>query len=276
MKEVLPLRIHKFHGTGNDFIILDSRENKPVDPLKVSQILCNRHFSVGADTLLYLEDSIVADLKVRICEIDGSESSMCGNGLRCIGLYTMRKCGKKAITVETLGGVKKVTFVEDSLFEVAMGQLVPIGDFLNPISDLILDQISFSNHRFYVVCPSEPHAVCLVDDMRAIDVSFAIDIARRINKFPYGINVDFIMIRDGTVFMRTFERGVWRETLACGTGAVASAYVARAVFGLRENPVKVAAKGGSLEVFFDNSESYLKGEARYVFSGTAEIEIEED
>lgn len=274
MKEKLCLKVHKYQGAGNDFVIIDEEENvgKKIEPLKLSPILCNRHFSIGADTLLYISKSNVADVKMRVCEIDGSESNMCGNGLRCIGLYYMKKTGKNIITVETLGGIKGVRAFRGE-FIVSMGTMSPIGDFIFPKNTAPILNIKYGSFNFYVVSPSEPHAVAIVDNLDEVDPDFAISFTKKFDLFPKGINVDFVKIFDENIVVRTFERGIWGETLACGTGAVSSAYVAREIFGYSKDIVKVKMKGGFLEVIFSNEEILLKGPAQHVFSCEIEVEL---
>lgn len=274
MKEKLCLKIHKYQGAGNDFIIVDEEENKgkTIEPLKLSQILCDRHFSVGADTLLYISKSKIADIKMRVCEVDGSESNMCGNGLRCIGLYYMKKMSKSSVTVETLGGVKRVEAFEDR-FIVSMGTMVPIGDFIVPKTIENIFTVRYDNINFYVVSPSEPHAVAVIENIDEVDPNFAVRLTKKFDLFPKGINVDFIKIFNDTIIARTFERGIWGETLACGTGAVSSAYVAREVFGYSKDVVKVQMRGGLLEVIFNDNEIFLKGPAEHIFSCEIEVSL---
>ncbi len=273
MKERLHLKFHKYQGAGNDFVIIDSAENPQVDPLTISPILLNRHFSIGGDSLLYIEKSTVADIRMRVCEVDGSESSMCGNGLRCIGLYLRNKLSMERVTVEVSGKVKLVEHTSSNLFRVSMGVMQPIGDFINPISNSIVEKLEVSKHEFYVVSPSEPHAVTVVSDPYKIDTLFAVDISRKFSKFPFGINVNFVSMNKDHISVRTFERGIFGETLACGTGATSSAYVVRNFYGYNENPVNIKMKGGLLQVHFEGDEIFLVGEAVHVFSGEIDVEI---
>lgn len=272
MKEKLRLKFHKYQGAGNDFVIIDSAENPQIDPLTISPVLLDRHFSIGGDSLLYIEKSAVADVRMRVCEIDGSESSMCGNGLRCIGLYLKNKFGMEKITVEVSGNVKLVEHISSNVFRVSMGVMQPIGDFINPVSSSIFEKLDISKYEFYVVSPSEPHAVTVVPDIHKIDTLFAVDISRKFSRFPFGINVNFVSMNKDHIFVRTFERGIYGETLACGTGATSSAYIVRNFYGYHENPVNVKMKGGLLQVYFNNDEIFLAGEAAHVFSGEIEVE----
>ncbi len=271
MSERLLLEFYKYQGAGNDFVLIDGRYNPVEDPCKISQILCERHFSVGADTLLYLEDSSSATIRMRVCEIDGSESNMCGNGLRCIGLYMFEHFGLSEITVETLGGTKKVLKDKD-YFIASMGEMKEIGNFMNPPSKRILEEKDIHGFHFFVVSPSEPHAVTIVEDIGLIDEKLAISVMRFFEIFPFGINVNFVELGEKFIKVRTFERGLWSETLACGTGATSAAFVARSLYGFNEN-IEVHMKGGILKVFFKDGEAYLEGDARFVFKGEIEVEI---
>lgn len=267
------LKFYKFEGALNDFIVIDGRFNPLKDPSRLAMKMLDRHASVGGDTLLYLEESRVADIKMRVLEIDGSESAMCGNGARCIGLYFDRFFEKPEITIETLAGVKVVQKIKDNYFKVSMGKMQTLNDFVVSSKNKKMIKMELFGLKLYVVNSSEPHAVIVVKNIKRIPKKTALKIARHFEIFPKGINVDFIEIVDSsTIKMRTIERGVYEETLACGTGAVASSYVFHKIFNGQKN-VLVKALGGDLQVEIKDEECFLSGEANYVFKG--EIPIEE-
>ncbi len=268
MSEKRVIKFSKFQGAGNDFIIIDGREYALDDPLKYAKKLCRRHFSIGADDLLYLEKSDVTDVKMRICEPDGSEASMCGNGVRCVGAFLKRKTGKNSFKIETLAGIRTVSF-ENGLYTVDMGTMQPLGGFVNPHTDALIKKVKLFNRDYTIVSPGEPHAVSVVESIYGIDINSALKVARNFELFPYGINVDYVEIENDYIKVRTFERGVWNETYACGTGAVSSAFVARAA--LKKDSILVKMRGGDLFVSFEKDKIFLSGEAELVYNGELEI-----
>ena len=261
------ITFEKYHGAGNDFIIIDGRKSPLKDPFAASMILCKRHFSIGADDLLYLEESVVADIKMRICEPDGTEASMCGNGIRCVASYLLKNSKtKSSVTIETLSGIKTV-FKRGDLFTVEMGEMQPIGKFISPYSNKLIIKKEINNRTYYIVSAGEPHIVTFVKDLDQLDIARnAFPIAHNFTMFPEGINVDFVEVKGDNIYLRTFERGVWNETLACGTGAVSSAFVAKMILS-RENEMKVQTMGGILTVSFKDKKAFLTGKAEFVFKG---------
>jgi diaminopimelate epimerase len=265
------LVFYKYQALGNDFVIVDGREFPLKSPLKFAKRVCDRRFSVGCDDLLYLEASKTANVKMRICEPDGSESSMCGNGIRCVALYLTDKGMPKIVSVETLGGVKVVEQVGKNRFKVDMGNMQKIGQFIFPPSERIVEERNLEIGHFYVVCPSEPHAVVIVPNVSEINISEAVEVSKKFDLFPYGINVDFLELGENAIKVRTFERGIWGETYACGTGAVASAFVASNFFGTPRE-INVKMKGGELTVSESAETIYLTGIASFVFKGEMHYE----
>ncbi len=268
MSEKKTIKFSKYQGAGNDFIIIDGREFPLDDPLKYSKKLCKRHFSIGADDLLYIEDSSVADAKMRVCEPDGSEATMCGNGIRCVGAYLRKKVGKNRFAIETLSGIRTVEF-DGNLYTVDMGNMQPLRNFINPPEDKTQKNLELFNMKYIIVSPGEPHAVSIVDSIYGIDINSALKVARNFTVFPRGINVDYVEIEKDFIKVRTFERGVWAETLACGTGAVSSAFVARKF--LKKDRILVKMRGGDLYVTFKKEKILLSGKAELVYNGKLEI-----
>ncbi len=257
------LQIHftKMQGCGNDFIVIDElASNKPFEEHQKKRFyrLCNRNFAIGADQILLLEASSVADVRMRVLERDGSESDMCGNGIRCTAKYMIDKFGmQRPIKIETRAGLKTVEpFM--NLFKVNMG--VPtVPEERNYIFD-------GKDVKAYYINTGEPHIVIFVDDLE--DTNF-ISLARFIrygDEFSNsGVNVNFVQIvANNRIKIRTYERGVEGETLSCGTGSVACDVVSTLKRGL-SSPIYVETKGGMLLIDYINSEAFLIGPAEFVF-----------
>ncbi|MGB9678953.1 MAG: diaminopimelate epimerase [Thermoanaerobacteraceae bacterium] len=270
------MKFTKMHGLGNDFIIIEGIGKKDYSSLAVK--LCDRHFGIGADGLLIVEPSGIADIKMRIFNSDGSEAEMCGNGSRCFAKYVFEKgiVKKDKITVETLAGVIiPELYVENGNVynvKVYMGNpifesnKVPVNsskdNFIN--ENVKVDGISYKLTSLRV---GVPHTIIFVDDL---DENMVKTIGPKIEKlhiFPKGTNVDFVKIESNNkISVRTWERGAGM-TLACGSGACASA-VAASINGFTQRNVKVSFKNGELYIEWDKDNSiYLTGRADEVFTG---------
>ena len=264
MSEKKTIQFDKYEAAGNDFVVVDGRKFPLEDPLNFAKEVCKRRFSVGADDLLYLESSEVADVKMRVCEPDGSEASMCGNGIRCVAAHLYKNEGKDLVKIETLAGIYTVS-KEESLYKVKFGSMHSIGEFVYPPTEKRILKLKLKGMDFTIVSPGEPHAVTIVDDVNKVQIARSIEIAKNLEVFPHGINVDYVQLCGDHICVRTFERGVWGETLACGTGAVSSAFVAKELMG--RNSLLVKMKGGDLVVEFRDNEIFLLGKARLVYNG---------
>lgn len=267
----------KLSGAGNDFVIIDNRDQivqKNINTALSDFVakVCARRMSVGADGLLLIENSDSADFKMRYFNSDGSEAETCGNGARCISkfAYLNRIVGEK-MTFETIAGIYDSEIIGDDV-------KVKMSDPTDVRLDFGLDlksgesTISFANSGV-------PHVVFFVDDIEKIDV-FGIGRETRYHQDfqPAGTNANFVKVDDRhSIRIRTYERGVEDETLACGTGSIASAIIA-GLKGKVDSPVKMFTRSGSvLTIYFDiNGEIvenvYLEGDARVIFSG----ELNED
>ncbi len=261
----------KMQATGNDFIMVDCQENEFEYSLPVlSQFLCDRHYGVGADGVILIEPSEIADFKMRIFNADGSEAEMCGNGIRCLAKYVFEK-GKvtqNTFLIETLGGVKKIELSLEgqrvSSIKVNMGESEI--EYLKYIIE-----IEEKQYQVYPISMGNPHAVCFVKDVDGFAVDKIGPILEQYKYFPNKTNVEFVEILDDkNIKLRVWERGVG-ETNSCGTGACASAVVAMNE-KLVADSVTVNLKGGKLQVEYDkaNHEVYLMGEAELVFEGSME------
>ncbi len=245
----------KMQGTGNDFILIDARRARISNPSKLAVDLCRRHFSVGADGLLLVLDSNVADYKMRIFNPDGSEAEMCGNGIRCFARYLQQEEGVGGvITVETRAGIIRPKIGKD--ITVDMGKPVP-GESRN--LDINGDKITVTE-----VSMGNPHAVVFVEDVKNYPVE---QVGREIENhpsFPNRTNVEFVAAGKRELNVRVWERGVG-ETLACGTGACA-ALVASVLNGRSAERARVNLPGGSLTVEW-RDHVFLSGPAERVFDG---------
>ena len=266
------LRFTKMNGAGNDFILIDNRGGDV--HLQRSQIahLCDRHRGIGADGILLLEDATNrADFRMRYFNADGGEAEMCGNGARCFARFANKVAGaQRKISFETPAGVISAELV---------GDLVTLQ--MTEPTDLSLDMklpMANENKTVHFINSGVPHVVIPVPQINDVDVRRQGSVVRHHKMFsPKGANVNFIEKRGPKkIAIRTYERGVEDETLACGTGIVASALI----FAATENangPIIVTARGGDeLQVGFEKIGNQfrhvtLTGPADFVFEGTIEV-----
>ncbi|MFH1645675.1 MAG: diaminopimelate epimerase [Candidatus Omnitrophota bacterium] len=265
------LKFSKMVATGNDFVVIDCySEKQDLDLSKLAQEVCDRRLGIGADGLLVVEKSDIADLKMRIFNPDGSEPDMCGNGSRCFALYAkLKKLAKDTMTIETAAGLLSAE-VSGVLVKINMTDPKDLKTGLS--IDLELGPV-----QLHYINTGVPHIIYFDDDIDAIDLQKTGSSIRYHEAFqPEGSNVDFVQVKSKhTVLMRTYERGVEAETHACGTGAVASGIISSIIKDC-ESPVKVDTKGGVLTIYFDISDKevtnvFLEGEAREVFTGEIQI-----
>ncbi|MGB9596327.1 MAG: diaminopimelate epimerase [Candidatus Poribacteria bacterium] len=263
------INFSKLSGAGNDFIIIDNRKNiVPSDLTKFIEKICVRRISVGADGVLLVENSDIADFKMRYFNSDGSEAETCGNGARCIAKFAYSEGVVKSekMTFETKAGIYSAEIIDKNV-KIKMSNTIDMKlNFPIKLNDETFT-ISFANSGV-------PHAVFVVDDLEKIDVIKLGKETRYHEDFsPKGTNVNFIKIRDkNNIDIRTYERGVEDETLACGTGSIASAVIASAL-GLAESPVTMHTWGKfELKIYFTlqtdgATDVYLEGDARIVYKG---------
>ncbi|MHC1704080.1 MAG: diaminopimelate epimerase [Tenuifilaceae bacterium] len=260
----MQINFSKYQGAGNDFVIIDNRPGTFPKETELIKKLCDRHFGIGADGLMLLETSKEADFYMRYYNSDGIESTMCGNGGRCITHFAKQIGIIKSSTTNFIGidGKHTAHFEDLNLINLKMQDVygVEIGD------------------RYYFLNTGSPHYVCFVKNLQEIDVN---NEGRRIrNSFNLkngGTNVNFVEVINNQIYIRTYERGVESETLACGTGSVASAIT----FCLHYNKVypeyTINTLGGKLTITFNKksdkefNDIWLKGPATHVFDGSIEI-----
>jgi diaminopimelate epimerase len=266
------LRFTKMDGAGNDFILIDNRAGDIHLTGRQITHLCDRHRGIGADGILLLENpSDHADFRMRYFNADGGEAEMCGNGARCFARFANKMARTEGkISFETPAGIISA--------ELA-GDLVTLQ--MTEPTDLRLSvplQIGAHKKIVHFINSGVPHVVVPVSQVGDIDVSREGSALRHHEAFlPKGANVNFIEKRGAhTIAVRTYERGVEDETLACGTGVVASALIFAATENVK-GPIAVIARGGDeLRVGFEKVDKQfrsvtLTGPAEFVFEGTIEI-----
>ena len=269
------LRVIKFTkavATGNDFIIVDNRKSVLGRDIPViARRLCDRKLSVGADGLLAIEKSGAADFKMRIFNPDGSEAEMCGNGSRCVALYAVtKKIAGRNMTIDTLAGILKASVKADVI-------KVKLTDPKEIKWNMCL-MIHKCPYKLHFTNTGVPHVIYFTDDLDKVNVKEIGASLRYHEEFaPAGTNANFVKVTGkDAIQVRTYERGVEDETLACGTGSVASAIIA-AEQEKMTSPVTVETRSGEkLKVYFDMiggefRNVYLEGKATLVFE--AEIKI---
>ena len=252
----------KMHGAGNDYIYIDATKEEVLNPKELAIKISDRHFGVGADGLVLIMKSDVADFRMRMFNADGSEAEMCGNASRCVGKYVYEKglTSQTECTLETLAGIKILTlFVSDSNIVEKVSVEMGIPEIS---SSIIIDGKSYA-----CVSMGNPHAVTFVESVADFDVE---GVGMRVENdayFPYRTNVEFLEeISPSRLKMRVWERGSG-ETLACGTGACASLVVAH-LQGKAERKATIELLGGEVEVEWkSNKKIILTGSATFVFSG---------
>lgn len=282
------IKFLKYQACGNDFVIIDTEFSKEI-PFekrgKLAKFLCDRHFGIGADDILYLDSSSNADIRLKIFEAQGPEADMCGNGIRCVTAYLCEKLNKNDLIIETNDGIKHIQKI-GSKYQVNMGKLrTKMRDmekyFISkfPGDELLLNKtINFSEIgeiNVSIVNSSEPHCVIFVDSVDKEDINkFGKNITENKKLFPYGINTNLVeVIGSDLLKIRTYERGVFYETLACGTGATASAAVASILGKIKGNHIEVEVKGGKIEIEITEDALYMTGPAMKVFEGVINIKI---
>jgi len=268
----------KMHGLGNDYVVIDNRVQR-ISNEQASELakrVCLRRFSVGADGLLLVFNSTVADVKMSIFNSDGSEAEMCGNGIRCFAKYCYENdiVSKNDFTVETLSGIKHVwfTFKGTEIVSVKVDMASPnwqraslpmLGE-----GDCINEDLEVDGETYKVTCLSigNPHCVTFVDNVDAFPVDSVGPLIENHKVFPKRTNVGFVQVLNrNELKVRVWERGCG-ETLACGTGTCAAVAAANKLGKVGEK-VTVHVLGGDLQVEIAET-MFLCGAAKKVFEGT--------
>lgn len=273
------IKFTKMHGLGNDYVYIDAIHQNIENISSLAQFVSNRNFGVGSDGLILICKSEVADFKMRMFNADGSEAEMCGNGIRCVGKFVYDKglTEKTNLTIETLAGIKHLElFTRDGKVQkvkVDMGKPIfepkdiPVIFPENPVKNLKLN-VQEMEFDFTCVSMGNPHAVTIVQNVKDFNVEKYGKVIEKDSVFPKRTNVEFAEIIDKQkIKMRVWERGSG-ETLACGTGACATA-VACYINGYTENEVEIELLGGKLFIEYnqENQHVYMTGPAVTVFEG---------
>nr|MDD6335243.1 carbamoyl-phosphate synthase large subunit [bacterium] len=278
------LRFIKMEGCGNDYIYFDCFNQDIVNPEGLSVRLSDRHFGIGGDGVVLICPSNVADAKMRMFNLDGSEGMMCGNAIRCVAkyLYDAGRVANETMTIETLSGIKTVTVykingqVTSARVDMGAAELTPARIPVALDGERIIDrEVTVEGETFRITCVSmgNPHCVLFVDSVERAEVE-RIGTLLEMNKalFPQRVNVEFVQVIDEkTIKMRVWERGSG-ETWACGTGACA-ATVAAVETG-RCTPggeILVKLVGGNLKVEYTPDTVFMTGKAVKVFEGAVEV-----
>jgi diaminopimelate epimerase len=260
----MTIEFYKYQGTGNDFILIDNRSTKLQLSYAHVKFMCNRHFGIGADGLMLLENEISYDFKMVYYNSDGNQSSMCGNGGRCITAFAKHlgiikdKCRFLAVD-----GPHDANILSDNIVSLKMNDVknIEVGD------------------GYFYMNTGSPHYIVLSEKVRSINVVEEGRKIRNTDRFKEeGTNVNFIEKNEDHIFVRTYERGVEDETLSCGTGVTAAA-LAAAFQGssTTKNSCLVNTQGGMLNVKFDKVLAntfyniWLEGPAHMVFKGTIDL-----
>jgi len=294
------LYFSKMTGIGNDYVYINCMDvemnlNTKTDMeilksniTKFTKKISNRNFGVGSDGVILIENSNIADAKMRIFNSDGSEAKMCGNGIRCVGkyLYDNYIVSKKYMKIETLSGVKDITintskYNSSTCDTVQVNMGIPSIDakkiclkldgenMIKKVNLKVLKKVL----KLYITGIGNLHAVCFVENVENIDVRAYGSAIEKNSIFKDGINVEFVeIISNDTIKMRVWERGSG-ETLACGSGACASAFVSYYLKKISNSKINVKLLGGNLNIRIDsNFYVYMCGDASYCFDGKLEIE----
>ena len=277
------MKFWKLQGIGNDFIAIDGRDDNinSDDYGKLAKSVCHRKFSVGADGLLVVKNSDVADIEMVYYNSDGSRASMCGNGLRCFVkfVYDNNIVNKEKIDVDTLDGIKKIKInlknKDIDTITVNMGQ----GSFkcsdipINSNEEIFINkEINVLDEKFIVNCMhmGVPHTVIFVDYMDMNKIHKYGPLIEKHEIFPEGTNVNFVKIIDEkNILVRTWERGCG-YTLGCGTGITASVIISNYLKKVKDS-VKVTSEGGSIIIDFIDNEAYMTGKAIKICEGNLEV-----
>lgn len=271
------MNFYKMQGAGNDFVFIEDFKHSITDECKVAKKLCDRHFGIGADGLVIVRDSEVADSKMVIINSDGSRANMCGNAIRCFGKYVYENniIDSTKFSVETGDGIKDIEIIlEDNkvkYIRVYMGKAsydgkdIPL-TYLEKLVDTNVEVMD-KNYKMTTVLMGVPHTI-IFEDNEEYDVLEDGPKIEKFNLFKEGTNVNFVKIIDKNhIRVNTWERGAG-ATLACGTGCSASVVVSKKL-GLvdKNDEIFVKAPGGELIIEVLEDDVYMKGPAKVVFEG---------
>lgn len=259
----MQITFDKYQGTGNDFVMIDNRLNSfPKNNIKLIQKLCDRRFGIGADGLILLENDAETDFKMVYFNSDGNESSMCGNGGRCLVAFAKsRNVINNVAYFMAIDGLHHAAILENDIVSLQMKDV---------------DEVKIENDYVFLNTGS-PHHVTIVANLENYEVKNNGATIRYSDLYGNaGSNVNFVkQISENHFAVRTYERGVEDETLSCGTGATAVAIAMSAIGKTNSNQILLDVEGGKLEVTFEKNNNkftnvFLKGPATFVFKGEIE------
>ena len=274
------IKFTKMQGLGNDYVYIDAINQNIENMSSLAKFVSDRHFGIGSDGLILICKSDIADFKMRMFNSDGSEAEMCGNGIRCVGKFVYDKglTNKTTLAIETLAGIKtlklntkegKVETVKVDMGEPILDpEKIPVISDEKPVKNLLL-KAEDKEFKFTCVSMGNPHAITEVEETEKFDVEKYGKVLEVNKAFPNKTNVEFIKILDKEhIKMRVWERGAG-ETLACGTGACATA-VACYLNGKTNRKVEVELLGGKLYIEWNEKDNhiYMTGPAVTVFEGS--------
>ena len=270
------MKFTKMQGIGNDYVYVDCFQETVEDPGKTAVFVSDRHFGIGSDGLILIKPSTVADCQMDMYNLDGSRGAMCGNGVRCVGKYAydhgIVPPERTTLTVETASGIKTLKVQAENgkarELTVDMGKPEMTSELFEPIA------VEGEEYRFIGISMGNPHAVLFVDNTAAVPLETIGPKFENHSRFPDRTNTEFVEIVDrGHIKMRVWERGSG-ETMACGTGACASA-VASILAGYTDTKVEVELLGGSMTIEWDREKDtvYMTGPAEEVFSGEIDLKF---
>lgn len=273
------MKFTKMQGIGNDYVYVNCLEEKVDHPEELAKLVSDRHFGIGSDGLILIKPSEVADFEMAMYNADGSRGEMCGNGIRCVAKYVYDRglTDKTHISIETLAGIKYLELTVEkgqvSQVRVDMGEPELLAEKIPVISEQekVIDvPITAGEKEYRMTCVSmgNPHCVVFMEDVEHLEIEKIGPLFENHKLFPKRINTEFVKVIDRkTLHMRVWERGSG-ETLACGTGACATA-VAAMLNGFCEDEVQIHLLGGDLTIEWNKESNhvFMTGPAEIVFDG---------
>ena len=262
----MKINFSKYQGTGNDFVIIDNRQNNIVLTTEQIAFICDRKKGIGADGLMLLDNKEGYDFEMIYYNANGLEGSMCGNGGRCLTQFAYDiGLNKKQFNFIAIDGPHESTINEDGWVYLKMSDVNAVEKNID------------SDTPFFVLNTGSPHYIEMVDSINSVDVFGLGQMIRFNDRFKSeGINVNFVQQQDDKIFVRTYERGVENETLSCGTGVTAAALIS-GIEKLGEQTIQIETLGGKLAVRFNNKGDqvfeniWLMGPGTFVFSGSITV-----
>ena len=262
----MKINFSKYQGTGNDFVIIDNRQNNIALTREQIAFICDRKKGIGADGLMLLDNKEGYDFEMIYYNANGLEGSMCGNGGRCLTQFAYDiGLNKKQFNFIAIDGPHESTINEDGWVYLKMSDVNAVEKNID------------SDTPFFVLNTGSPHYIEMVDSINSVDVFGLGQMIRFNDRFKSeGINVNFVQQQDDKIFVRTYERGVENETLSCGTGVTAAALIS-GIEKLGEQTIQIETLGGKLAVRFNNkgdqvfNNIWLMGPGTFVFSGSITV-----